>query len=132
MIDAIQTALQEESVRNSALYLTGSALGIGANWCLKWMRGEVECVFDMLRTKPRHTIASFISQLGVLSAFIATGQLDSTSVAASFMMGATAGGAIDFWVNKGKGKKWTPQERAKGEREEITDIKQAAKRIVKK
>lgn len=132
MIDAIQTALQEDSVRNSALYLSGSSIGIGANWALKWMRGEINCIFDALRTKPRHTIASFVSQLGVLAAFVATGQLDDTSVATSFFMGATGGAAIDFWVNKSKHKQWTVKERAKGERSEITNVKNVIKNVVKK
>ena len=123
MINAVQTALHEPSVRNAVLYIGGATVGICVNWGIKWMRGDIDCIFDMLVTKPGHTVASFLTQIVAVSAFVGTGALDNSSVAASVALGLGAGTAIDVWINRGQIRQWTNLERKHRERAEITLIK---------
>ena len=112
MNQAIQAVLQDQSVANTVLYAGGAFIGMGANWAVKWLRGEIECVFDMVRTKPKATAAAFLSQCVVLLGVVGTGALDSVSKAVAIALGVGAGAAIDAWTNAGKAKVWTDAERA--------------------
>lgn len=109
---AIQTILQDQSVLNSVLYAGGAIVGMGLNWTVKWLRKDIECIFDMVRTKPAATTAAFISQFVVLFGVIGTGALDSVSKAVAIALGVGAGSAIDAWTNAGAAKVWTDAERA--------------------
>ena len=123
MIDAVQHALQDKSVLNTSLYFGGAAAGVVLNWASKWLRGEIDCLFDMVRSEFKRTIGSMIGQLGAIAAFVATGVLDDSSVAVSIALGLGFGFGIDALINKGQSKVWTAKERKNSERAEITSIK---------
>lgn len=112
MMEAVQTVLRDQSVNNAVLYSGGAILGMGINWTIKYLKGEIECIVDMVRTKPKATAAAFLSQVVVLAGVVGTGALDSVSKAVAVAVGVGAGAAIDAWTNAGKAKVWTDEERA--------------------
>ena len=98
-------------VTNSGLYVIGTTVGMSINWLMKWLNKEVDCIVDMLRTEPRRTIASLLSQFGVIAAFIGTGALAGLTPYLAFVQGAAFGSAVDAWVNKGKRRDWADEQR---------------------
>jgi len=103
--------ITDPAIQNSLIYVIGAFLGILVNWLVKWLNKEVDCIMDMFRTEPRRTAAAFVGQIGVIMAFIGTGALTGLTPFLAFVQGTAFGSAVDAWMNKGKRREWTDEQR---------------------
>lgn len=119
MMEAVQTALKDPSIRNASVYAAAAFGGMGLNYLARWGRGEEANVLHYLfKFHPGRTVAAFVTNLIAIAAFVSTGALNDASLAVALALGITQGYVIDNSVNKGKRKVWTPTKRKRERKEE--------------
>jgi hypothetical protein len=111
MQTAVQRALEESSTFAFGVFMVGQAVGVVLHWGAKWLKGEIACVVDMARTEFKWTMGSFVAQALAAIGVFATGIVDGQPIVKAFALGIGGGGLLDAFVNKGRRREWTPEQR---------------------
>lgn len=96
--------------------MLAGTLGMGMNWFVKWLRGELPCfVTYMFKSSVKRTILAVLTLAGTVMTAISTDIFVADQVFVGWLnvlwSGATTGFAVDATLNKGTREEWTPEER---------------------